>query len=116
MNTFAKKKSEPHPADKRQTKRGIRRIVHTGWSKLLHTVLCVYYVLTGSETSSTDIIKICAAITYILLPHDILPDNIYLVGFTDDLAACIIIWQTVKANLTEATRERVVEKMTKWSC
>lgn len=42
MNTFEKKKSETLSANKRQTKRGIRKIVHTGWSKLLHTVLCVY--------------------------------------------------------------------------
>lgn len=37
-----------------------------------------------------------AALLYLVIPNDLIPDWIPLVGFTDDFAAIAIVWQNTK--------------------
>lgn len=55
-------------------------------------MLCFCQVIAGIEMTTEDKMKIYRDVLYILLPHNIIPDNIYFIGFTDDLAALTIVW------------------------
>ena len=51
---------------------------------------------------------------YFILPLDLLPDLIPVLGFTDDLAAILACIRSVKANITPAIRQKAAQKLADW--
>lgn len=59
-----------------------------------------FYLCTADSTSREDKLLITGALGYLILPIDLIPDFIPVVGFADDLAALIACYKTVKRNVT----------------
>lgn len=95
-------------------KSGMRMALRNMAMKMVRGLLSLYYVLSRPETSVCDKIKIYGAFVYILLPHDIIPDSIYLVGCTDDFAALIILLQTIRTNLSPEILCMITGKTQRW--
>ncbi len=92
----------------------IEKVARKAGSKLVYAVLLLYYVLQSPGVSRTDKTKICGALGYFLLPFDILPDILPLIGFTDDLTAVLWALHTVWKNITPEIKARAASRTREW--
>ena len=82
--------------------------------KVIYGVLLLYYVAADPKTSRADKAKIYGAIGYFILPLDLVPDAIPMVGYTDDLAAIIWALKAVWDNITPGIHSKARKKLTEW--
>ena len=82
--------------------------------KVVAAALLLYYILKSESTSKGDKAKIIGALGYFILPLDLIPDFIPVVGYTDDLAALTWgIWSVAK-NITPEIKEQTRLKLGEW--
>lgn len=82
--------------------------------KGIYLVLLLFYVLKDKKTPLDQKAIILGALGYFILPADLIPDLIPILGFTDDIAAMMACIRTVKANITPEIRQKAVQKLTDW--
>lgn len=82
--------------------------------KVINMVLVLYYVATDPHTSLKDKATIYGALGYFILPFDILPDSIPLLGFSDDLSALVWAIATISHNITPEIKQRAKEQLGRW--
>lgn len=82
--------------------------------QVVYGALLLYYVLKSGTTSVSDRAKIIGALGYFILPVDLLPDTIPVVGFTDDLAAITWGLYCVAKNITPEVKANAVAKLHLW--
>lgn len=92
----------------------IAKVASKAGIKIIYLVLLLYYTAIDSETSLKDKAIIFGVLGYFILPVDLVPDGIPLVGYSDDLAALIAAYNAVKGNITPAVKARAREKLHKW--
>lgn len=90
------------------------KVARKAGSKLVYTVLLLYYVLKSSAVSNADKAKIYGALGYFILPLDILPDFLPVVGFADDLSAVLWAIHTVWKNITPEIKAQAAAKTREW--
>lgn len=64
---------------------------------------------TDPDTPSRVRLMLVGALAYFVMPIDVVPDFLPLLGFTDDAAMLAATIATVRAHMTEAHRERARE-------
>jgi uncharacterized membrane protein YkvA (DUF1232 family) len=64
---------------------------------------------TDPETPSRVRLMLVAALAYFVMPIDLVPDFLPLLGFTDDAAVLAATLATVRAHMSEAHRRRARE-------
>ncbi len=79
--------------------------------KVVYGALLLFYVLKSNGTPKGDRLKIIGALGYLILPIDIIPDWIPVVGFTDDLAAIVWALYSVAKNITPEIRQQAKDKL-----
>lgn len=78
-------------------------------------LLYLYFVLKGSELTSTQKLWIVAAIAYIIVPNDFLPRRIFrIVGITDDALALMYVINKVRDNITPEIIQKVDMLLDQW--
>ena len=77
-------------------------------------ILVLYYVLTSTEVTLGNKSIICGALGYLILPFDLLPDAIPLLGFTDDAAAIKLAYDAIKVSVTPAIENKANAKLDQW--
>lgn len=82
--------------------------------KVVYVALQLYYVLTSDTCSREDKLKICGALGYLILPFDLIPDVIPVLGFSDDLAALIWAYKNIKANVTPDIKAQAKVQLSVW--
>lgn len=82
--------------------------------KGMYLVLLLFYVLKDKKTPLDQKAMILGALGYFILPTDLIPDLIPILGFTDDIAAMMACIRTVRANITPEIRQKAVQKLTDW--
>lgn len=82
--------------------------------KVIYYALLLYYTATADTTPTSQKVMIWSALGYFILPVDLIPDVIPVVGFTDDLAALVACYKTVKANITPAIQQQAKAKLEEW--
>ncbi len=92
----------------------IGRVAKKAGAKAVYAVLLLYYVLMDKNTPKQYKATILGALGYFILPLDILPDAIPMIGFTDDLAALIACVKTVWSAVTPDIKRQAAEKLVKW--
>lgn len=65
----------------------IQKVARKAGIKISYAALLLYYVLRSPATPSSDRMKIIGALGYFILPVDLIPDYLPVIGFSDDLAA-----------------------------
>lgn len=78
----------------------LKNVAKKAGLKVIYLALVLYYTLIADSTSREDKLLITGALGYLILPIDLIPDFIPVVGFADDLAALIACYKTVKRNVT----------------
>lgn len=77
-------------------------------------VLILYYTLKSDEVSVKDKSIILGALGYLILPVDIIPDAIPLLGFTDDASAINMAYCAIKRNVTPEIENKASKKLSQW--
>ena len=80
---------------------------------LAYWALVVYYALQSPALPWKDKAKIIAALAYLLLPFDILPDAIPVVGVIDDAA---ILWAVLRllVVIDDSIKAQAAERVRQW--
>lgn len=96
--------SEPKLAGK------LSKVAKKAGQKIVYAALLLYYVLKSPVVTKGDKTKIVGALGYFILPLDILPDFIPVVGFTDDLSAILLALHAVWKNITPEIKAMAAAK------
>lgn len=86
---------------------------HLG-KKTLWYVLLLYYTLQSGDVSVGNKAIIMGALGYLILPVDLIPDVVPLLGLTDDAAAIKLAYDTVKASITPEIERQASNKLSQW--
>ncbi|MBO6082596.1 MAG: DUF1232 domain-containing protein [Bacteroidales bacterium] len=108
LTKYEKHYSEESLADK------IARYAKKAGIKVVYAALLLYYVLKSPLTTKADRAKIIGALGYFILPIDLLPDTIPIVGYTDDLAALTWAIYAVAKNITPEIKAQAKAKLADW--
>jgi len=76
-------------------------------------VECLELLLDG-QTPHTVRLTMLAALTYLLVPTDLIPDFLPIAGFSDDVVALTALLGMVRTHLTEAIRDRAQKRLDRW--
>ena len=79
--------------------------------KLIYLALLLYYTLESRNVSNTDKAIIIGALGYFILPLDIIPDYIPIIGYTDDMTILVYAYNRVKSNINDHIREKAKNKL-----
>ena len=89
----------------------LSKVAKKAGQKIVYAVLLLYYVIQSPEISKGDKATIIGALGYFILPLDLLPDFIPLVGFTDDLSAILLALHAVWKNITPDVKAKASAKV-----
>ena len=92
----------------------LKKIARKAGIKVVYAALLLYYVLRNPATPKADRTKIVGALGYLLLPTDLIPDFLPVVGFTDDLAALAWALYSVAKNVTPEVKIQARQKLGEW--
>lgn len=81
-------------------------------ANLVYIVLCLFYALDTLPTKQKIIVM--GALGYFILPTDAVPDMLVGVGFSDDLAALLAVFQGVRNGIKPENARKAQEKLTEW--
>lgn len=71
-------------------------------------------LLIAADTPHQVRLTVLAALTYLLLPLDLIPDFIPAAGFSDDLVALTALLGLCSRHLTPEIRERAQRRLDRW--
>lgn len=71
--------------------------------------VAAYYCASDPATPGHVRITLMAALAYFVIPTDMVPDFIAMMGFTDDAAVFWAAWRSVSGHVTDAHRARARE-------
>jgi uncharacterized membrane protein YkvA (DUF1232 family) len=94
--------------------RKITRAARKAGIKVIYLALLLYYVLKSPKVKMADKGKIWGALGYFILPIEIIPDFIPIVGYTDDLAALMWAFYSVAKNVTPEIEAQAKKKLHDW--
>lgn len=102
-------------SQKHYSESGLRSKIASGAKKaglkVIYLVLLLYYTATADSTPVTHKSLIYGALGYFILPIDLIPDVIPVVGFSDDLAALVACATTVAMCITPDIRKKSEERL-----
>ena len=92
----------------------IKSVAKKAGVKVIYAALLLYYVLDSPDVSKADKAKIYGALGYFILPIDLIPDVIPVVGYSDDLAALLWALHAVWSNVTPEIKANAMYKLQEW--
>lgn len=92
----------------------ISRIAKRAGSKLVYAALLLYYTLMDPNVPVKDKALILGALGYLVSPLDVIADAIPIAGLSDDLAVLIYVLHKVWGDITDETRQKAHDKLSKW--
>ncbi|TWT01582.1 YkvA family protein [Planomicrobium sp. CPCC 101079] len=82
--------------------------------KALHAAVVLYYSLKDPNLPNKDRMIIIGALGYLILPVDVIPDFIPVVGFTDDIAVIIAALGRVINSVSEESKIKAHQQLKVW--
>lgn len=81
---------------------------------VVYKVLLLFYVLKSPNVPLQEKALIIGALGYLILPVDLIPDAIPVLGYSDDLAAIAYVINQVRNYITMEVQQRAQEKLSDW--
>lgn len=82
--------------------------------KALHAAVVLFYTLKDPNLPKQDRMIILGALGYLILPVDLIPDFIPVVGFTDDIAVIIAALGKVINSVSEESKVKAHQQLKAW--
>jgi uncharacterized membrane protein YkvA (DUF1232 family) len=79
--------------------------------KVVYAGLILYYALQSPKTPLKAKVQIYGALGYLILPLDIVPDLIPVVGYLDDLGALLLAVRTVAKSIDNDVKHKAKDKL-----
>ena len=79
--------------------------------KLIYLALLLFYTLQSGNLSLKDKAIIYGALGYFILPIDLIPDWIPVIGLSDDFGTLMYAYKRIKENITDEIREKAAIKL-----
>ena len=79
--------------------------------KLIYLALLLFYTLESGNLSLADKAIIYGALGYLILPIDLIPDWIPIIGLSDDFGTLMYAYKRIKENITDEIREKAEIKL-----
>ncbi len=92
----------------------VKKVAQKAGAKVIYVALILYYEMMDPNVSPEEKAIIIGALGYFILPVDLIPDPIPVVGFTDDLAALVAAYAYIKGHLTPEVKHKAQNKMKEW--
>ena len=92
----------------------VKSVAKKAGIKTIYMVLLLHYVLKSPDVPLEDKAKIYGALGYFILPIDLIPDFIPVVGYSDDVAALAFALHAVWKNVTPEIKEQAQRKLREW--
>ena len=92
----------------------VKSVAKKAGIKTIYMVLLIHYVLKSPDVPLEDKAKIYGALGYFILPIDLIPDFIPVVGYSDDVAALAFALHAVWKNVTPEIKEQAQHKLREW--
>lgn len=93
--------------------RKIKRLGKKVGGEILRPILLLYFLLQDRQVPLKDKAYIVGALGYFIMPIDLIPDFISVIGFTDDIAVMTFLLKELKQHITPDIQERVNELIEK---
>ena len=92
----------------------VKKVAKKAGVKVIYVALILYYELADPNVSPKEKAIIIGALGYFILPIDLIPDAIPVLGFSDDLAALMAAYSYVKGHLTPEVKLQTRNKLCEW--
>ena len=92
----------------------LRNFARTAGREVVERALSLYYTAQAPETPAWAKTVIYGVLGYFILPVDLIPDLIPVVGFSDDLAAFVTALATLGIHVTPEIKSRAKKKAAEW--
>ncbi len=91
----------------------IANITKKGGSKIVYAAILLYELLIDEHMPFKTKATIVAALGYLILPFDFIPDIAPIIGLSDDLGILIYALNRIRTSITPTIRNRAMEKLLK---
>ncbi len=92
----------------------VKNFALTAGEDIIGHALQLYYVGVDPNTKKSDKLKIYGALGYFISMIDAIPDITPIVGYADDLGVVMLIYSSIKSQITEEHRRKSSEKLRQW--
>ena len=92
----------------------LRRLLRRAGRSLARPAIECLELLLDGDTPPQVRLTMLAALTYLLVPVDLIPDFIPAAGFSDDLVALTALLGLCTSHMSEAIRLRAQRKLDRW--
>lgn len=92
----------------------LARFGKTLGTKTVYTALLLYYAYERKDTPAWAKRTVLGALGYLIMPLDISPDLIPILGYTDDVGVLTIALGTVAVYVNAEVKTKAREKMNRW--
>lgn len=92
----------------------LRRLLRRAGRSLARPALECLELLLDPATPPQVRLTMLAALTYLLIPLDLIPDFVPAAGFSDDLVAITALLGLCSTHMTDAIRLRAQRKLDRW--
>lgn len=82
--------------------------------KVIYLALLLFFTLQKATTPMLAKSVIIGALGYFILPADLIPDFVPIIGFSDDLTALVSAFTAVALYIDEDTKSKAKEKLHVW--
>ena len=91
-----------------------KRLLQQAGRSIARPALEAMEMLLDPNTPAQARLTLLAALTYLLLPTDLVPDFLPVAGFSDDLVAITAVLGLCRNHITPEIRQRAQRKLDRW--
>jgi len=92
----------------------LRKVLITAGRTLALPALEAFEILIEPSIPSQVRMSMLAALTYLIMPMDLVPDLVPIAGFSDDLVALTAVISLWSSHITPEIRSKARRKLDKW--
>lgn len=92
----------------------VKKFAAKAGCEVIYAALKLYFALQSSDTPVWAKSVIVGALGYFILPIDLIPDVVPVVGFSDDLSALAAALVAVAVHITPEIKEMAKQKLQDW--
>ena len=92
----------------------LARLLRRAGRTIARPALECYEMVVDGATPYQARLTVLAALTYLMVPLDLIPDFLPAAGFTDDMVALTALLGLCSRHITPAIRSRAKDKLERW--